>query len=212
MSNNNLLSQIRVVLFDFGGILAEEGFREGLYVIARRNVVDPDAFYHRAQDEVYATGYCLGKGTEADFWSTMRRHFSIKDHDAELTQTILDHFVIRPKMLEIVGLLRAHDIVCGILSDQTDWLERLDERDRFYSYFDRIYNSYRMGKGKRDASLFDDIVADLGVTADRVIFLDDDAGNIMRARSRGLKVIQCDRVDSCLNRLEKCLGFPVVKL
>jgi len=35
---------IEVVLFNFGGVLAEEGFREGLIAIARLNNVDPSVF------------------------------------------------------------------------------------------------------------------------------------------------------------------------
>ena len=36
---------IKTVIFDFGGVLAEEGFREGLLAIARENGLDPDAFF-----------------------------------------------------------------------------------------------------------------------------------------------------------------------
>jgi hypothetical protein len=34
---------IRAVLFDFGGVLAEEGFRIGLRAIARLNSLDPES-------------------------------------------------------------------------------------------------------------------------------------------------------------------------
>ncbi len=33
---------IKAVLFDFGGVLAEEGFREGLKSIGRKNGLDPE--------------------------------------------------------------------------------------------------------------------------------------------------------------------------
>jgi putative hydrolase of the HAD superfamily len=35
---------IKVVFFDFGGVLAEEGFREGLLAIARHHGLDPQEF------------------------------------------------------------------------------------------------------------------------------------------------------------------------
>ena len=37
-------STIRAVLFDYGGVLAEEGFREGLFSIARQQGLELDAF------------------------------------------------------------------------------------------------------------------------------------------------------------------------
>jgi putative hydrolase of the HAD superfamily len=36
---------IKAVLFDFGGVLAEEGFREGLKAIGVKNGLDPDDFF-----------------------------------------------------------------------------------------------------------------------------------------------------------------------
>jgi putative hydrolase of the HAD superfamily len=46
-----------------------------------------------------------------------------------------------------------------------------------------------MGKGKRDPSLFDDVVSKLELRPEQALFIDDAEGNIERAASRGLKVI-----------------------
>ena len=200
------MTDIRVVLFDFGGVLAEEGFREGLYVIAEQHGLDPDAFYQAAQDAVYDSGFVLGRGEEADFWQLLRERFPLAMSDAALTQTILQRFVLRPPMLDAVRALRAAGIRCGILSDQTDWLERLDARHQFYELFDQVYNSYRLGKGKRDPSLFDQVVVDLGVRAEQVLFLDDNPGNVARAQARGLQAVCCADVVGCLAALSGPLG------
>ena len=78
----------------------------------------------------------------------------------------------------------------GILSDQTVWLDQLDQRDRFYREFDQLFISYRLGKGKRDASLFDDVAADLDLSPSRIVFIDDNQGNVKRACSRGMNGIE----------------------
>ena len=36
--------KVEAVLFDFGGVLADEGFRDGLYAIAGANSIDPERF------------------------------------------------------------------------------------------------------------------------------------------------------------------------
>lgn len=198
-------TRLRAVLFDFGGVIAEEGFRDGLHVIARDNGHDPDTLHRAGIDAIYACGYVTAEGTEADFWRLLRERFPLRGGDADLTRTILEHFVVRPEMIALVRELRRRGLACAILSDQTDWLERLDRRDGFECEFDRVYCSYRIGKSKRDASLFDDVLADMDVHPAEAVFLDDDPGNVERARSRGLHVFRCDNAEGCRDGLLRLL-------
>jgi putative hydrolase of the HAD superfamily len=198
---------IRAVLFDFGGVLAEEGFRAGLHTIARLNGLDPEAVHRKGIDAVYESGYVTGTAKEADFWKLMRSRFHFNETDAALTDIILDRFTLRPEMIDLVRDLRGRGLTCAILSDQTDWLDRLDQRDHFYREFDRVYCSYRLGKSKREPGLFDEVVANLAVRPGEALFLDDDPGNVERARSRGLRVLRCDAATQCRAGLQDMLGL-----
>ena len=139
---------------------------------------------------VYDTGFVLGKGSAAEFWAVLRERTGLVGDDEQLRERILTGFVLRPWMIEHVRQLREQGYVTGILSDQTHWLDELDSRYHFSEVFDRIYNSYYLGKGKRDPSLFADVLADLGLPAAAVLFIDDNAGNVARARAAGLQAIQ----------------------
>ncbi|MEW5949107.1 MAG: HAD family phosphatase [Thermodesulfobacteriota bacterium] len=180
---------IRAVLFDYGGVLAEEGFREGLKIIARQNGIDPPTLHRLAVEVIYESGYVTGRGTEVEFWDMMRRRSGIRGSDAELTREILQRFVLRPKMIEVARTLRRDNLVTGILSDQTNWLDVLNERDHFFQEFDRVFNSYYLGKGKKDLTIFDDVIRTLGISPPETLFVDDHPGNIERASHRGLKTI-----------------------
>ena len=57
------LPSLKGVLFDYGGVLAREGFRGGLYAIARKNGLDPETFFLLASDAIYETGYITGRAT-----------------------------------------------------------------------------------------------------------------------------------------------------
>lgn len=177
----------RAVLFDFGGVIADEGFHQGLHALADRLGLDRTQVLHACREAIYGSGYITGRGTEADFWRDLRARIAFGDSDAALRADILARFRLRPRMLQLVRGLRADGIPCALLSDQTDWLDRLDARDHFYREFDRLYISYRLGKGKQDPTLFDDVVADIGVKPGEALFVDDDPGNIARARDRGLR-------------------------
>ena len=180
---------IRAVLFDFGGVLAEEGFRNGLLQLAAEQGLAQD-LPEQGMRAVYDSGFVLGRGTAEDFWQLLKARTGLAGDDDVLSRRLLDGFVLRPWMLELVRRLRDAGFTTGILSDQTDWLDALDARYHFFADFDRIYNSYYLSRGKRDPATFRQVVDDLGLAPGAVLFVDDDAGNVERARAAGLYAIQ----------------------
>jgi putative hydrolase of the HAD superfamily len=92
-------------------------------------------------------------------------------------------------MLDIVAQLHEAGYITAILSDQTHWLDELNARASFMQCFDQVYNSYYLGKGKRDPTLFNDIVSDLSVAPEQTVFVDDSPVNVANARQQGLWAI-----------------------
>jgi len=180
---------IRVVLMDFGGVIANEGFYEGLKAIAHKDGLDPERFFKTAEEAIHQTGYVTGKAAEAEFWNAVRQTTGIREGDAELREQILSRFLLRPEVLAFADRLRLSGVRVCILSDQTDWLDELDRRIPFYHHFDRVFNSYALQKSKRDASLFDDVCKEMGIEPAEALFIDDNFSNITRAASRGLKTV-----------------------
>jgi len=182
-------NEMDVVLFDFGGVLADEGWKLGFQAIAAANGLDDADLIQAAGDTAYATGYLLGTGSESRFWDAMRKKTGIKGEDASFKHEIVSRFIPREWMLELVKRLKAENLTVGILSDQSDMLDELNERFNFFRLFDHVFNSYHVGKGKRDISLFDDIARILKTAPGRILFIDDDPGHIERAREKGWKAI-----------------------
>ena len=180
-------SCISTILFDYGGVLAEEGFILGLSAIARDNNLAAAPFFHTATETIYACGYVTGKSTEQAYWQLLRSQTGITGEDQALTEAILSRFTLRPKMLAAVRALRKQGLNPVILSDQTDWLDRLNQRQPFFHEFSRVFNSYHLGKTKREPSLFTDILAALGVEPRLTLFVDDNQGHIDRAAALGLE-------------------------
>lgn len=180
---------IHAVLFDFGGVLAEEGWKQGLRAIADANKLDGDDFIHTAHDAIYDTGYILGKGSENDFWNALKAKTGIRGDNAYFINEILSRFILRDWMMDLVKRLKSEGLTVCILSDQTNMLDRLNARFDFFRWFDYVFNSYHLGKGKRDSSLFDHIAGFLKTPPDRILFIDDDPGHVERARQKGWKAI-----------------------
>ena len=195
--------KISVVLFDYGGVLADEGFRNGLVALAKEQDLDVAAMPAEGTKAVYDSGFVLGRGTAADFWALMRERTGLKGDDDVLTDRILSGFVLRPWIIEQVQQLHEQGYVTGILSDQTDWLDSLNKKDHFFDAFDQVFNSYYRGKGKQDSSLFTDVATELGMSPGEILFVDDDAGNVARARDMGMQSLQFVDKESFLPELKQ---------
>ena len=81
-----------MILFDFGGVLAEEGFKNGLVAIALRNGLNPEEFWQQAYALTFNGGYVTGRMDENTFWKTLREQTGIKGSDADLRAEILSRF------------------------------------------------------------------------------------------------------------------------
>lgn len=183
------VSMLKTVLFDFGGVIAEEGFRDGLNKIAEINGLDQAGFYAIAEELIYSTGYLTGGTEEAFYWKALRERTGVRGSDQQLRSEIMKRFTVRPAMLDCIDLLKAKGHSVVMLSDQTNWLEELDESIGLFRHFDRILNSFRISRSKRDADTFRYVCDLLGERPENVLFVDDNDGHIQRASATGMKTI-----------------------
>jgi putative hydrolase of the HAD superfamily len=207
MNAQNRTNSIEMVIFDFGGVLAEKGFEEGLRAIATRHGLDKVAFYNLAHDLIYATGYLTGQTEEHVYWQTIRDKTGIKDDDGVLRNEILSRFILRPWMFDIVKKLKTDGIDVAILSDQTNWLDELNKRDDFFKYFDVVFNSYHLGKSKMDPSHFSDTISRLNRAPERLLFVDDTELHCETARKTDMKAIHFIDRDLFIKEIE---GFCLI--
>lgn len=189
------MTGIETVFFDFGGVLAEEGFHQGLRHIAQERGLDPDTFFETAVERIFATGYLVGAVDEAAWWEDLRQVTGIHGHDALLRNEILPRFTLRPRVLAAVEGLKLLGLRTAILSDQTNWLDELDAALDFFGRFHRVFNSYHVGLHKRDPECFLNALREMDTPAEKALFIDDAQRNVELAASLGLKVLHCRSQD-----------------
>ncbi len=141
-------SGICAILLDYGGVVAEEGFREGLMAIGRSTVLGADRFFEVASDTVYDSGYLIGQAEEHDYWNMVRQRTRVERTDEEMRLIILRRFVLRQWMLDLARNLRSSGYTVCILSDQTQWLDQLDKRDNFFRVLRSGVQFLPLGKGQ----------------------------------------------------------------
>ena len=201
MPSDREFNTVNTVLFDFGGVLADEGFRDGLASIGKRSGLAEEDVVLKGHDLVVRTGYVTGRAGEGHWWNTLRCEAHVRGTDEALRLEILERFTLRPRMLDLVERLRNRGFTVGILSDQTNWLDELDSRFGFFGSFDYIFNSFHMGKSKNDPTHFDDVLRLLNRQGREVLFIDDNDGHVGRAGERGWKAILYRNPDGFLHEL-----------
>lgn len=200
--------RIDALLLDFGGVLAEEGFQQGLAAIGRLSGVDPETMVHAGFDLVHRTGYVVGQAEEGTFWNALRAEAGARGSDETLRREILTRFTLRPWMLELADGLKDAGLILGILSDQTQWLDELDDRDGVFQHVHWVFNSFHTGLSKRDPAAFDHAVRCLGTDPDRILFVDDHVGNVERAAKQGLKSLLYQGRKPFLHELGRYVPVP----
>src|SRR5512143_263845 len=198
---------IGTVLFDFGGVVAEEGFRDGLREIGRKNGLDPDDFFSSADRLMSESRYLTGGASESDYWQALRRATGIAGSDRDLREELLSRFVLRREVLACVDLLRRKGFRVYLLSDQTNWLEEIDRKSALFSHFDGVYNSFRTRLSKRDEGTFPAICDKLGIRPEDALFIDDNAGHVERAVRSRLHAILYTSMQDFSRKLQTLTGI-----
>jgi len=195
-------NMIRTTVFDFGGVIADEGFYEGLMAIARMNGLEPVAFFTTVEAIIHETGYLIGRAEESVFWDTVRKRTGLSAGNSVLRREIISRFILRPTMIRAVDVLRSRSIEVVMLSDQTNWLDEIDQQTGLSSHFDRVFNSYHIHQSKRDAGVFRFLCSELKANPSESLFVDDNAGHISRARESGLLTIHFTTMDTFLKEMK----------
>lgn len=200
------MTEQTTILLDFGGVVAAEGFRAGLEAIGGEYGLDPAETFRLGKEIVFDGGYVVGAVDEAAYWDEFRRRTGIAAPDEVLRRYILDRFRPYPEMLAALNHLRQRGYTLAMVSDQTNWLDELDQRHHFFPLFHRVFNSYHHGRSKREHRFFTEVLAELRCPPERAIFLDDDAGNVERARSVGISTILVTGPRQAIQELGRRLG------
>ena len=184
-SQENILIKA-AVLFDLGGVYYSEGFREGLKAIARKFQIDEDNFFETATNIIFSNGYVTGKTSETVFWQTLSSETGITSDLYKHRDMVLEAFKPSMEMTALIREIREH-LPVVLLTDQTNWLYDLDERDGLLNEFDEIVNSFEEGYSKRDPEIFRITCQRLGMIPEDLIFFDDNPDNVRRSNDFGIE-------------------------
>jgi epoxide hydrolase-like predicted phosphatase len=207
--------QYSSVVFDFGGVLitpitnriTELADRHGttmerlLYVLmGPRETSTADHPWHRAE---------RGEIPVADFQRLVEPW--AREVGIELTgdefEIILDGvFDVHQPMLDRIRGLRSEGYTIGMLTNSFREFRAHIESKLPMELFDEVIDSSEVGARKPEPRVYEIATAQMGVPAERIVYVDDFLANVEGARAHGWTAIHMTGVDQALAELDALLG------
>lgn len=178
-------ASIRAVLFDMGGVLVQ--------LDSLVNVLGPSSLDAEDVSAAWILSDAVrdferGTSSVEEFASAIMTEMRLQG----TADQFLDRFARFPQGLYpgAEALVRSvpKSVTTGILSNTSayHWSAQRDG-STIRDLCDRSYLSFDLGMVKPDRDIFDHAVADLGLAAEQVLFIDDNPVNVDGARAAGLQ-------------------------
>lgn len=199
------LEDIELILFDFGGVIAPEGFQLGVLKLAHIYGKSFEEMYRIAgYDAGIDTGYTSGKAPEEVYWESVSRILGENGNMPRCRDFFLDNFEPRKDMVRLVSELSRKKRL-GIFSDQTSWIYEIDSRVPFLKYFDYKCISFEKGYTKHDDEFYLIPSKETGIAPDKILLIDDKKRVIERAESFGMNGYLFVFIRDCISFLSPLL-------
>lgn len=196
---------IKLILFDYGGVIAPEGFQLGVLKLAQEFNVNFEKMYEIAGYEAgLKLGFTAGQNDERAYWNHVAKLLNTDQDLMNYRYVYLDNFQPRDGMIEIIKQVRKYYDL-GIFSDQTNWIYELNDKYGFFKYFKYKFISFDLGTTKHEMNLYSIPTKRTGIKPENILLIDDKQKVIDRATEAGLKGYRFTSIEKCTKYLNQLL-------
>ena len=177
----------RVVVFDYGEVISLEPTDVDRAALVARAGVDAEPFW----TAYWAHREPLDQGTIsiADYWTAVASDLGVEWDAVDVHELwALDHrgwLSVDPGTLRVLHALADGGTRMALLSnagaDFSGWLRS----GSFAPLFERVFVSGELGLVKPNADIYEHVIAELGITPDELLFVDNKSENVEGARAVG---------------------------
>lgn len=213
-----MVRRFDALIVDFGGVLttplddAMVRFSEQTGIEFQDLVRVALAAYTGQEDRLvtdFETGAISEEAFEIEFARRLHEVTGIEVVSERLIDRIFEGLEAEEDMFSAVLSARKAGYKTALLSNS--WGIGLYPKHRFPEMFDVVVISGEVGMRKPDRDIFDHTVAELGVPADRCIFVDDHPGHLSTARDLGMTTVLHRTPTQSLEELTELLNLPLTR-
>ena len=179
-------SQFDILLFDLGGVLIELAGVERMLELCN-HTLSVDELWARWLASDGVRSFETGRTDPDEFGAAMLAEFGLPIGAAQF----LEEFTTWPRRVfpgsyELLEQLSSsYRLACLSNTNALHWPRVCGELG-LARYFEFAFASHLLGMLKPDAEIFRHVVEQLGVSPDRILFLDDNRLNVEAAQSAGM--------------------------
>ena len=210
-------SNVRAVLFDFGGVITSspfEAFRRfeqdrglpaGFLQCINRNRPDSNAWARFERGELSAQAF-------DEMFASESRAAGHEVRGLDVVALVYGH--VRPRMVEAVKRCRDKFITACLTNNFQDSTAARDpSKARAWqsalALFDEVIESSKVGVRKPEKAFFELACKKLSIRPEQAVFLDDLGANLKPARAMGMHTIKVSDPDAALAELASILQIDL---
>lgn len=123
----------------------------------------------------------------------------------EVKAEFADNEEFNEAVIELIESLKGKYILALVSNSDAEFLKKLLAKHDLNRLFDKVFISGEMGIAKPSHKFFDYVLNKLQLSAEEVLFIDDQQKNIVAASERGIKGIQFQSADQLKREMDGIL-------
>ncbi|MCM2273149.1 MAG: HAD family phosphatase [candidate division Zixibacteria bacterium] len=186
MSLSHDRTPIKVIVFDFGGVLYTYNYIRSLHYFSGTLGISferAEAAWNARIDE-----FERGAITETGYWDAFRKAAGVEKDDVFLHEMFVSMFTPMPESLEIKRRLKPQYRL-GMLSNNCEWERDMNGRLHLRDGFDLVLMSYELGARKPEPKIFELLIDRAGARPEEIVFIDDTAAYGPAVEAAGIRFI-----------------------
>lgn len=207
-ANADQKTSIRVVVFDFGGVIAKADTTQMSAFLMKSFGINKDELSNalRNMQDFISKG-----GSEKEYWEqyALSKRLVLPNTWLDQWAAIIKKSITEiPETIAIVKALQNQGYQTAMLSDVTQYQAEIIRKMGYYDLFYPVLLSYEIGVKKPNPEAFKILLETLQKPASDVLFIDDRIENVEAAENLGIDSIQFSNPEQLKTDLEK-RGFPL---
>ena len=193
-----MIAEIRTIVFDLGGVLIDYDLQPCLDAFRALGIPEPEKFVNPYRQHGIFQKLEDGSETPEAFYRYVDRWIGHPVDPRKIDEAWCSFLIDIPDYkLDMLLALRRRGYRLFMLSNTNvimfEWMRQHVFRKQGRTvddYFDRLFLSYEMGKVKPDPAIFEQMIAESGISPDETLLIDDGPANIATAASLGFHVYE----------------------
>jgi putative hydrolase of the HAD superfamily len=196
---------IRVVFFDFGGVLMRTEHQAPRQHLAESLNMEYEDLERVIFGSPTARQATVGEISEEEHWKAVMQKLRLPE---DQTSRVKDEFfggdLFDPTMLDFLRVTHP-ECRLGLISNAWSGLRAYLAERKLAEPFEQLIVSAEVGVAKPDARIFQIALEKMNVPAAEVVFMDDFIENVEGARAAGMQAVHFKSQDEALKELKQVL-------